>query len=59
MPANLAESILIVIAVFLGGLAYWDYVRGGYFWTLRAKIWLRTALIIAGIAVFLFVGNRT
>lgn len=52
-----AEALLALIAIVLGGFACWDYVRAGRVWTLRAKIWIRTALFIAAIAALLFVWN--
>lgn len=50
-----AEALLALIAMVLGGFAWRDYVRSGRAWTLRAKIWIRTALLIAAIAALLFV----
>lgn len=47
------EFVLGLIALILLGFAGWDYFRSNRAWSLRAKIWMRMAVIFAAIAVYL------
>lgn len=49
------ETVIALVSIVLAGFALWDYQKNGRTWTVRAKIWIRTALIFAAVALYLIV----
>ena len=53
----LPHYLLAVIALVLAGFSLWDYKRNSNSWTIRGKIWIRTAVIFGVMAGYLMLSR--